>query len=114
MQIGFMIVDRLAADAGVSVDKKQHNAVVGKGRLHGAPVLLAKPTTFMNSSGKAVRKLMDYYKVNVMTTTLKLCLDRMHAGLIRIFSIAGRAAKSVMHQPTHSTPLIRCSRTMCS
>ena len=100
MQIGFMIVDRLAADAGVSVDKKQHNAVVGKGRLHGVPVLLAKPTTFMNSSGKAVRKLMDYYKVNVMTSTLKLCLDRMHACLIRIFSIAGRtASRSCTNRP---------------
>lgn len=61
--IGFKVIDRLGADAGISVDKKQHNALVGKGRLHGLPVLLAKPTTFMNSSGKAVRKLMDYYKV---------------------------------------------------
>jgi peptidyl-tRNA hydrolase, PTH1 family len=68
-QIGFMIVDRLGADAGISVDKKQHNAVVGKGRLHGPPVLLAKPTTFMNSSGKAVRKLMDYYKVTITIPT---------------------------------------------
>jgi peptidyl-tRNA hydrolase, PTH1 family len=65
VQIGFMIIDRLAADAGIAVDKKQHNALVGKGQLHGAPVLLAKPTTFMNSSGKAVRKLMDYYKVTL-------------------------------------------------
>lgn len=62
-QIGFEIVDRLAADAGILLDKKQHNALVGRGRLHGLPVLLAKPTTFMNSSGKAVRKLVDYYKV---------------------------------------------------
>lgn len=73
-QIGFMIVDRLGADAGILVDKKQHNAVVGKGRLHGAPVLLAKPTTFMNSSGKAVRKLMDYYKVTPSVAPLALVL----------------------------------------
>ena len=62
-QIGFQVIDRLGEAASVAVDKKQHNALVGRGRLWGAPVLLAKPTTFMNSSGKAVRKLMDYYKV---------------------------------------------------
>ncbi len=46
----------------MAVDKKQHNALVAQARLWDARVLLAKPTTFMNSSGKAVKKLMDYYK----------------------------------------------------
>jgi Peptidyl-tRNA hydrolase len=74
-QIGFKIIDCLSAEAGVAVTQKQHNALVGKGRLHGVPVLLAKPTTFMNSSGKAVRKLMDYYKVSTHAGLSKLrCL----------------------------------------
>ena len=61
--MGFHLIDRLGSAAGISVDKKQHNAQVGSGRLWDRRVLLAKPTTFMNNSGKAVRKLMDYYKV---------------------------------------------------
>ncbi len=72
MQIGFQIVDRLGAAAGIPVDKKQHNALVGRGRLWDAKVLLAKPTTFMNNSGKAVRKLVDFYKVGPAVLTKSL------------------------------------------
>lgn len=63
LQVGFRCIDWIGKVNGISVDKKQHNAIVGSGRLGGKRVLLAKPQNFMNVSGKSVRKLMDFYKV---------------------------------------------------
>ena len=62
-QVGFRLVEALAQQAGISLDKKQHNAVVARGLLWSHRVLLAKPTTFMNLSGQAVSKIVQYYKV---------------------------------------------------
>lgn len=55
---GFMFVDKLAGKESFSFDKKQEAEVVGMGNC-----LLLKPQTFMNDSGRAVRKIMDFYKL---------------------------------------------------
>ena len=73
MQVGFMLMDVLARQLGIHMDKLQHNAAVGRGRLCEKRVLLAKPMTFMNNSGESVGKLARYYKVQEppMTFTSK-------------------------------------------
>lgn len=58
-----MLIDILARQLGVHMDKLQHSAAVGRGRLCEKRVLLAKPMTFMNNSGESVGKLARYYKV---------------------------------------------------
>lgn len=72
VQVGFQCIDQLAAAASIPLDKKQHNALVGKGMLFGRKAVLAKPQTFMNSSGKSVRKLMDFYKVHTLPPDFEL------------------------------------------
>lgn len=61
---GFMVLDALAADAGVtfSTDSKLR-AEVTRVKVNGRDLILAKPTTFMNSSGDAVAVLLAYYKL---------------------------------------------------
>ena len=61
--IGFMVVDRLAARHGIDMKRVQSKAIVGSGRIAGRAVVLAKPQTFMNLSGEAVGPLVNYYKV---------------------------------------------------
>src|ERR1051325_7717333 len=56
--LGFMLVDLLAQPAGCRVSRFQDSALVGQGQLAGVPVLLAKPQTFMNLSGDAVKLLV--------------------------------------------------------
>lgn len=59
---GFMVVDQLARDyhLGAFTHLKQE-AVAVSGVINGKKVMLIKPTTFMNDSGRAVGPLMDYY-----------------------------------------------------
>lgn len=59
--LGFLVIDRLAARNGVRVNRKDSSSVVGVGSVLGRPVVLAKPQTFMNVSGPAVRQLMEKY-----------------------------------------------------
>ncbi len=56
--LGFLAVDRLAELVGVRVARPEGKALLGLGTLAGLPVALAKPQTFMNASGLAVRELL--------------------------------------------------------
>ncbi len=62
--IGFMVVDALAASNGIRVARKEKSALVGLGAIAGQPVILAKPQTFMNLSGQAVKALVDTYTIS--------------------------------------------------
>jgi PTH1 family peptidyl-tRNA hydrolase len=61
--VGFQVVDNLAAAHGLSFDKLQFKARVADGRIQGQRVLLAKPQTYMNGSGEAVQPLAAFYKI---------------------------------------------------
>jgi PTH1 family peptidyl-tRNA hydrolase len=60
---GFMVIDRLAADAGASLTRVQHKALVAQAILEEKKVVLAKPQTYMNLSGEAVSGLARFYKI---------------------------------------------------
>ena len=57
--MGFLTVDRLAEREGIRVNRKDSRALVGLGEIDGQPVMLAKPQTFMNLSGRAVRQIVE-------------------------------------------------------
>ena len=52
--VGFLTLDAVAADLGVSIDKRECESLTGSANVGGERVILAKPQTFMNLSGKAV------------------------------------------------------------
>lgn len=61
--VGWRVVDELAARAGTRLDRAQCNAAVGRGMLADTRVLLVKPLTFMNVSGEAVGGLAKFHRV---------------------------------------------------
>jgi len=60
---GFMVADLLAGRIGARFKRDRSRAAVASGRLAGFPVTLAKPTTFMNLSGRPVAALRTFYKI---------------------------------------------------
>jgi peptidyl-tRNA hydrolase, PTH1 family len=60
---GFMVADQLAERTGARFKRDRSRAAVASGRLAGFPVTLAKPTTFMNLSGRPVAALRTFYKI---------------------------------------------------
>ena len=44
-------------------ETKKFQAIISEGNFNGEKIILAKPTTFMNDSGNAVQKIMDFYKI---------------------------------------------------
>ncbi|MBU3924374.1 aminoacyl-tRNA hydrolase [Patescibacteria group bacterium] len=63
---GFMAIDAAASKLQATSYKLQanFNAEISKGTIDDEKIILAKPQTFMNESGKAVRAIADYYKIN--------------------------------------------------
>lgn len=61
--IGFMAVDRIAADHGFAPWKSKFQGEATEGRLGNDKVLLLKPGTFMNRSGQSVQAAMQFYKL---------------------------------------------------
>jgi PTH1 family peptidyl-tRNA hydrolase len=63
--VGFRVLDELAHRYNLAFGKKERKAVVATGVIRDRKVVLAKPQTYMNLSGEAVRALVDFYKVDV-------------------------------------------------
>ncbi|HQA68902.1 MAG TPA: aminoacyl-tRNA hydrolase [Aggregatilineales bacterium] len=61
--IGFQVVDYLAARHGLSFTRMQEGAAVATGRIAGQSVVLAKPQKYMNRSGGPVGSLLRFYKI---------------------------------------------------
>src|SRR4051794_12093794 len=59
--LGFMVVDALAARHAIRVVRKENLSLVGLGSIAGKPVAVAKPQTFMNLSGPSVKGLLERY-----------------------------------------------------
>jgi len=60
--IGFMAGEKFAELNNIQINKKNFLSETGTGKIEGVDVLLLFPQTFMNESGKAVKKAMDFYR----------------------------------------------------
>ena len=63
--LGFLVVDRLAARHGIRLTRKECQALIGQGIIGGKTVLLAQPQTYMNLSGVAIKPLMERNEVSL-------------------------------------------------
>ena len=85
--IGFSAVDIVASRNGISLSHNRFSSTVGTGRICGSQIMLAKPQTYMNLSGRAVRQIVDFYKLNL--DELLVVHDDMDVELGRIKVVAG-------------------------
>lgn len=63
--IGFQVVDEFAKENNFPEFRlsKKFNSLISESILNNEKIILAKPQTFMNESGKAVRTLTNFYKI---------------------------------------------------
>lgn len=60
---GFMAVDVLTSDLGITLKKHKFDSVYSDALIGSERVIIAKPQTYMNNSGKAVSAIASFYKI---------------------------------------------------
>lgn len=76
--VGFCAIDYVARSCGAKIDRAKFDALVGEGVIGGKRVLLLKPQTLMNASGKAVAPAASFYKIpneNIIVISDDINLD---------------------------------------
>jgi PTH1 family peptidyl-tRNA hydrolase len=81
---GFLAVDRIAEDCGISVTNRRGRALTAKARLAGEDVLLVKPETYMNLSGLSVAALIQELELDVKDVIVIYDELALPLGTIRI------------------------------
>ena len=89
--VGFMCLNHFAKRQSISFNKKQGQARIGTGEVAGSKVVVAKPQTYMNSSGPSVGLLMK--RLNISPNNLIVIHDDLDLplGKIRISYGSGSA-----------------------
>ena len=102
--VGFDVIDRLAARYNIDVDVKKHRALIGKGMIAGQKVILAKPQTYMNLSGESIRSILDYYKVDPETELIVIYDDiSLDVGKLRIRAKGSAGRNQKYYRPCRRT-----------
>src|ERR1043165_8053983 len=84
--LGFMLIDKLAADAQITVGRRECSALVGRAQIEDVVVKLAKPQTYMNLSGQTVSCLIAKHPADPRGSQLIVINDdlALPLGTIRI------------------------------
>lgn len=62
--MGFEVIDTIAAKYNININKEKFKAQFGEGRIGNEKVILVKPQTFMNLSGESIREFVEFYKLD--------------------------------------------------
>ena len=67
--IGYMVADEIIRRYGFRLAQARHHSYVATGNIGGEKILLLKPKTLMNDSGRAVGSALRYYKLKARNIT---------------------------------------------
>lgn len=82
--LGFMVLDKLAARYGTYVDIKKKKSMIGRYRMGKERIMLLKPQTFVNLSGEAVLYMASFLRV-MPENIIVVCDDiNLPLGKIRV------------------------------
>ena len=83
--MGFDVIDKLVEEYNVPQSGVKFNAMYGKGKIEGQPVILMKPLSYMNLSGGPVRDMANYFKIDPETEMIVIYDDiDLEPGQLRI------------------------------
>ena len=61
--MGFNTVNKISNKFGIEINKKKFDSLYGEGIIENEKVILLKPQTYMNLSGKAISQVVNFYKI---------------------------------------------------
>lgn len=82
--LGYRVVDTLADSLGFNIDKEAFNGLYAKEVIFGEPIILFKPTTFMNLSGTAVQEIKNYFNIDLQDIIIIYDDMALEPGRIRL------------------------------
>lgn len=109
---GFVALDYLAKEMGVTCNKIKFKALTGECTINGVRVLLMKPQTYMNASGEAVSEAAAFYKIpaeNIIVISDDIMQNIGRLRIRKSGSAGGqKGLKSIIeHLKTENFPRIR-------
>ena len=63
--MGFNVINKISEKYGIEVNKKKFDGLLGEGIIEGEKVILLKPQTYMNLSGKSIIQVINFYKISL-------------------------------------------------
>ncbi len=100
--MGFNVINKLSEKYDIEVTSKKYSGLFGKGLIEGEKVLLLKPQTFMNLSGKSIKECMDFYKLQGEDVIIIYDDIDIEPGMIKLRKRGGPGShngmKSVVHE----------------
>lgn len=82
--MGFNVINKLSNKYGIEVNKKKFDGLCGDGMVEGETVILLKPQTYMNLSGKSIAQVVNFYKIPLENIIVIYDDVDIESGLIRI------------------------------
>lgn len=63
--MGFNVINKIAKQYDIEINKKKFDGLFGEGIIENQKVILLKPQTYMNLSGKSIIKVVNFYKIPI-------------------------------------------------
>lgn len=82
--MGFNVINKLSNKYGIEVNKKKFEGLCGDGIIEGEKIILLKPQTYMNLSGKSIAQVVNFYKIQLENIIVIYDDIDIEPGLIRI------------------------------
>ena len=89
--VGFQVLERLASQYRLSLDRLEFKGLLARGEIEGEPVILLKPLSYMNQSGGVVKPVTSRYKIRLGDLLLIYDDLDLPLGKIRIRASGGSA-----------------------
>ena len=81
---GFLAIDELTNRYNITLDKDKFKGIFAKSKMENEDVIVAKPMTYMNSSGDFIKPLADYYKIDASDIIVIYDELALNMGRIRV------------------------------
>lgn len=94
--MGFDVINKLAQKYNIKVEKRGFDSLYGSGIIEKEKVILCKPQTFMNLSGEAIIKFVNYYKIPLSNVIIIYDDIDIEPGVVKIRKKGGAGTHNGM------------------